>query len=191
MNGSRNDQDGQELRERVERAQSGDENAFNALLEQYSPLILASVSRVGTDLGAEDREDLRQEARLAFCRAVYTYSPEKGAFGAFVKTVIRNRLIDLARPMLARVPEDSIDEATVGDVGEDPAAAAVEREAVEALDNLIRTILSSFEAEVCRLLVQGRSSREIAAILGKDLHSIENTVYRIRRKLGEARGTRN
>ena len=178
-----------ELQERVERAQGGDESAFNALLEQYTPLILASVSRTDADLGTEDRDDLRQEARLAFCRAVYTYSPDKGAFGAYAKAVIKNRLIDLSR--LARLPEDPIDESVTGGEGDDPAAALIEREAVEALEKLIRTILSPFEAEVCWLLAQRHSSKEIAELLGKDLHSIENAVYRIRRKLGEARGTRD
>ena len=189
MKGSGNDQE--IARERVESAPRGDESAFNALLEQYTPLILSSVSRIGADLGEADRDDLRQEARMAFCRAVYTYSPDKGAFGAFAKTVIKNRLIDLKRSMVGRLPDAPIDEAVTGGEGEDPAAALMEREAVEALAELIRTILSPAEAEVCWLLAQNHTSREIAMMLGKDLHSIENTVSRVRRKLGEARGTRN
>lgn len=192
MNESRNDREvNEEMRELAKRAQSGDEKAFNALLREYTPLILSSVSHVGADLGPEDRDDLLQEARFAFCRAVETYAPEKGAFGAYAKTVVKNRLIDLKRSMSSRPPEDPIDEATTGDAGDDPAAAVMEREAVEALKKLIRIILSSSEAEVCWLLAQNHTSREIAEILGKDLHSIENTVSRIRRKLGKARGTRN
>lgn len=49
----------------------------------------------------------------------------------------------------------------------------------------IRTYLSSFEQEVCLLLIKGYSYKQIGKILGKSYKQIDNTIQRIRNKIKE------
>ena len=54
----------EDVRELIISVRNGDENAFASLLEQYRPLIDASIARFNSDESFSlYREDLRQEAR--------------------------------------------------------------------------------------------------------------------------------
>ena len=80
----------------INAARRGDESAFETLLEAYEPLI-DTVSRSfakETD-DSESHEDLRQEACIAFYKAVQTYDSTQAevSFGLYAKLCVRNRLI--------------------------------------------------------------------------------------------------
>ena len=60
---------------------------------------------------------------------------------------------------------------------------ALEEERVKALYSVFRDNLSSFEYSVWRLYISGRTAREIGDLVGKDERSINNAIYRIRKKL--------
>jgi RNA polymerase sigma factor len=72
-----------------------DKKALSSLLEAYLPFIKKAVQRAF--FNRQDRDDYLTEAMLAFTRAVETYRPENGTFVAYASTVMRNRLIDIAR----------------------------------------------------------------------------------------------
>ncbi len=185
------------LRARLLRLRAQDHSAFDELLDEYNPLICSEVSRHGEGLGSEDIEDLRQLALLALYRAALAFDLEQGEveFGLYAKICISNALVSQLRIIRRRAQEISTDFMGSLELGaEDPAARIVEQEAFDTLYDRIRTLLSPYENRVWSMYIAGRSSGEIARLLQKDSHSVENAVYRIRQKLRAALGgdtTRN
>ena len=167
-------------------AKAGDSQSFEALLDAYAPLIEALVSGFShSDQDAvDDRDDLRQEACIAFFEAVkkFDLSQSDVQFGLFAKICIRNRLISYQRKMRQQLPLSSDgSEPILAD--EDPSSALVAQENYLALYARITAILSPYENRVWWLYLSGRTAREIGDMIGRDERSVQNAVYRIRQKL--------
>ena len=174
------------LRMCILRIREGNQPAFSELMEAYAPLIAATVSRYGTGLGKQDCEDLHQVALLALYRAAMAFDLEQSEveFGLYAKICITNALVSQLRLIRRRPFELSVEEEMLREeCVEDPARRVIEQEEAEALYARIRSLLSPYEARVWHLHVAGYRSREIASLLKKPTHSIENAVYRIRQKL--------
>lgn len=169
---------------RINAAKAGDESAFEALLEAYEPLI-DSMSRSFSNT-AEDTEcyeDLRQEACIAFYRAVKSYDSAQAevSFGLYAKLCVRNRLITYVRKL--RCHESVLPLEDCIKVEEDVAEGVVAEEAYKELYRRIEAVLSPYESRVWWLYISGKTTCTIAAQLGKDERSVQNAVYRIRKKL--------
>ena len=86
------------------RAREGDAQAFDALLLQYMPMIehrlLVARSRHDS-LTEEDGQDLRQEAHLAFYRALLSYDTEQQevSLGLYAKVCVEHALTSSLRKM--------------------------------------------------------------------------------------------
>ena len=179
------------LYDRIQRIREGDQDAFSELLGEYTPLVAAEVSRRGSGLVEQDVEDLRQIAVVALYRASLSYdlAQSEVEFGLYAKICISNALVSHYRMLLRRVPEISLESVSLAEESaEDPASRIMEEEALAALYARIRSLLSGYENRVWGLFVSGRSAKEIAKLLNKDTHSVENAVYRIRQKLRAALG---
>ena len=167
----------------------GDQNAFDTLLDQYRPLIDASVARFSSDESFSLYcEDLKQEASVVFYNSILAYDLEQNEveFGLFAKICIYNALVSFLRAMkrrsaepVAEIPQNLI---TVQDF-EDPSARMLEQERLKSLYAVIRKNLSELEYKVWQLYISGRSAAEIAALLSTDEKSVNNAIYRIRKKL--------
>lgn len=167
----------------------GDQSAFDSLLDQYKPLINASVAKFSSDEAfALYHEDLKQEAALVFYNSILAYDLEQNEveFGLFAKICIHNALVSVLRSLkrrseepIAQIPETLL---TVQDF-EDPSSRMLERERLKSLYAVIRKNLSNFEYEVWQLYMSGQSAKEIAKRLQTDEKAISNAIYRIRKKL--------
>lgn len=167
----------------------GDQNAFDTLLDQYRPLIDASVARFSSDESFSLYcEDLKQEASVVFYNSILAYDLEQNEveFGLFAKICIYNALVSFLRALkrrsaepVAEIPQNLI---TVQDF-EDPSARMLEQERLKSLYAVIRKNLSELEYKVWQLYISGRSAAEIAAFLSTDEKSVNNAIYRIRKKL--------
>ncbi len=174
------------LHDRIRLAKAGDQQAFEELLEKYSPLIdtltasFANSSHAVTD----EREDFRQEACIAFYNAVnrYDLTTVSIEFGAYAKCCIKNRLISCLRKKRSDVPIESGSEFSPTET-QDPAQMIVEEENYSLLHHRIRSLLSPYENRVWWLYYTGRTAREIASKLNKEERSVQNAIYRIRQKL--------
>ena len=185
LNGNKREQ----LHNQIRAIRSGDQAAFSALLADYEPLIGATVSRHAAGLGKQDAEDLHQCALLALYRAVLNFdlSQCEVEFGLYAKICITNALISQLRVINRYNTEISVADVKDADVvGEDPAARVMQEEAAATLYARVRSLLSCYENRVWALYVAGLPVGEIARRLQKDTHSIENAVYRIRKKLRAA-----
>ena len=171
-------------------AKQGDQSAFAALLAQYTPLIerqLMSARSRRPDILPEDEKDLRQEAYLAFYRALMSFDVSQGevSFGLYAKICMENGLISALRkmrPSAESLDTDRMAELPAGSEG-DPTRRLREQEDYEALCRRIALVLSPYENTIWQRYVAGRTAGEIADELGRDHRSIHNAIYRIRHKL--------
>ena len=179
------------LYDRIRLVRAGDQGAFAALLTDYAPLVGAEVSRHAEGLGAEDTEDLRQAALLALYRAALSFDLSQCGveFGLYAKICISNALVSQLRVIKRYRTEVSVPSVFSDEQTEmDPATLLVEEENTAALYARVRSLLSPFENRVWTLYMAGFAVSSIATRLKKDTHSIENAVYRIRKKLRAALG---
>ncbi|MBQ2735391.1 MAG: sigma-70 family RNA polymerase sigma factor [Clostridia bacterium] len=174
----------------IDAAKDGDQSAFEALLEQYTPLIDSMTERFGGSARSkQDKEDLRQEAIICFYRAMMRFDTkqERVQFGFYAKECIRNGLISSLRAfkkhehVLLWDGESQLDTATEPD--EDPVTEILENEAYLEVSKQICNALSPYENRIWWLFLAGRTAKEIARLTEKDERSVQNAIYRIRKKL--------
>ncbi len=174
----------------LSRAKESDAAAFDALLTQYGPLIehrLQTARARRSDILPEDEKDLRQEAHLAFYRALLSYNVDQQdvSFGLYAKICIENALISALRKM--NPAAEPLDYETMislpADTDEDPSLRLREQEDYEALLHRIARALSPFENAIWQRYIAGMTAPDIARQMGKDTRSIHNAIYRIRNKL--------
>ena len=185
--------DKKELNALIALAQQGDSGAFARLLDRYEPLISSTVA--GTmakmpELTEADAEDLRQEAILAFYSSLvsYDFSISNVEFGLYAKVCICNRLVSQMRIMKRRLShsapmysQDDIMRLVAED--SDPASRIIELESERSLLKLISESLSKYEYRVFTMYISGMSASDMASELDTTEKSVNNAVFRIRRKL--------
>ncbi len=175
----------------IRQAQNGSQGSFEQLLERYAPLIESMTTRFcGEGTSVQDREDLRQEAVIAFYRALSRFDVQqtKVQFGLYAKECIHNALVSHLRTVKRHENVVLWDDADCPEDTEyiDPAVQIAEEESYLQLSRRVREALSAYENRIWRLYLSGRTAKEIAAAMGKDERSVHNAVYRIRRKLRTA-----
>ena len=171
----------------IARAAEGDQEAFGLIVRRMEPLIHAQIHSLRCD-GTED-EDLAQEALIGLLAAVRTYRPDGGAtFTTYATTCIRRRLLSVVRRYGTKVTQEVPleEDPDLPDASADPALLLQEQEGVEQLLTRLRTRLTPMEYKVLLLRLSDSSYEEIAARLGINKKSVDNTVQRLRRKLAGA-----
>ncbi len=175
----------------IHKAREGSLDALDFLKSKYHPLIESQVSRAYADyMSNQDREDLYEEAVSAFVNAVCNYNCEESQveFGLYAKVCISNRLITFIRKYNSTAAHGvtSLDEISqfISEEGQtDPLQQVIEDEKIKALVDRIQSNLSPYEARVWWLYTSGLSAKAIADKVGSDVRSVNNAIYRIRKKL--------
>ncbi len=174
----------------LEKVCEGDSLAFSELVEIYTPLLKGALATNRThEMSDEDAEDLWQEAMVAFYRAILNFdrARENIEFGLYAKICVTNSIISYKRAAAKRASHLPLPEGEdfLSSDGEqnDPAKLYEEKENERILERQIEKTLSSYENEVWCRYVNGSSSREIAKALDSSEKSIDNAIFRIRRKL--------
>ncbi len=163
-------------------AKNGDEGAFSELCEKYKPLIENMTDRYLSRLNAiiQDKDDLRQEATVAFYRAVMTFdmSQDKVSFGLYAKICIKNRMVSLIRrankkssPMTVAHPKE--EGKRIGDRMFDFAE----------LISVSERVMSKREALVFSLYIGGKTYKEISELLNVSEKSVDNALFRAKSKI--------
>ena len=173
----------------ISRAKNGDGEAFEEMLEKYSPLINASVARcLQNDQYASYGEDFKQEAVLVFYNSIMTYDTEQQdvEFGLYARICISNALVSQLRVLKKRKAErlaETSDDGLFVNGEEDPSLRVLEQESLKTLYSVIRGNLSELEYRVWKMYMSGMTARQIGESIGKDERSVSNAIYRIRKKL--------
>ncbi len=169
---------------------NGDKKAYAELLKQFEPLIKSEVGdcigRLPT--GSEfDSEELAQEAMLALYKAALSYVPDKSVtFGLYAKICIHNRLISCARKISAQ-HRKRLREEKRNTYRESGAESAEEQflaqTRTEDVKKLLEKETSDLERKIFSLYLEKKSYAEISDITGRDIKSVGNAIYRVKRKL--------
>ncbi len=178
----------------IEKVRHGNQKAFDELLRIYEPLFHSLLDKRDIEkINEQDLEDLRQELTVVFYHSILSYELEQSEvrFGLYTKICMTNALITQLRRLRKREQPLSLSPGTEEDfleeyqIGDDPLKDVVSRENLETLNRKIKEALSPYELAVWQMYLTGSGTGKIAASLGKSEKSIENAIFRIRRKLRE------
>ena len=174
----------------VRLAQTGDEDAFATLFRSYAPLVDHLVEKYAA--AGVPEADLRSDAIDAFSAAVTHFDPDRGGvtFGLYARICIGNRLISALRAyrrIRSTVSLEGIDPDALraGDES-DPSHYILEAERYADLCRKMEAVLSPAEREIWMLFISGMTAGQIAAQLKTNRKSVENALFRARKKLRES-----
>jgi RNA polymerase sporulation-specific sigma factor len=168
---------------------AGDSDSFSELVERYNPMLKKILNSYTTEeMSKEDVEDLGQEALIAFYRAIINFDKEQNdvEFGLYAKICVTNSMISLKRAAAKKSNESLVGDEEMNSIT-DPDGEVSKffemRESERELGEQIEKTLSAYENEVWSYYVNGYSTKEIAIKLSSSEKSIDNAIFRIRRKL--------
>lgn len=168
----------------VRRAAQGDESAFGEIALAFQPVIGHIISVY--NLPQADRHDLSQEGLIGLYKAVLLYKPGLASFATFATVCIRSGITDGMRRIQKENRAFSVDlleEEIPADTALSPERVFLGKEALSALLSKLDEALSPLERKVLGLHLAGKKNSAIGEILGKDQKSVENTLFRLRKKL--------
>ena len=170
--------------ETVLRAARGDDAAFSVLAERFSPALSRMLSTL--PVPEEEKGDLRQEGLMGLYKAVLLFDPSLSSFSTFAGVCMRSGVMEGLRRYL-RDHRDSVPDFSPEDVPAEetvsPERVLLGREALSEVLQRVDQILSPMERRVLGLHLQGKNNKEAARLLGKSVKSVENTLFRARKKL--------
>ena len=152
--------------ELVKAAQSGNNEALEAILSRYKNLVYAK-SKPYFLAGADD-DDIIQEGLIGLYKAVMDFDGDRFPFfKVFAGVCVTRHIIAFSEL-------------------QDPEAILIDRENMDGMEYKINKVLSKLETEVLVYYLEGLSYQEIAEKLGKDTKAVDNAVQRIKKKLESA-----
>lgn len=157
---------------------------FAVLAEHFMPALKAMVSSLSVP--EAEKEDLIQEGLVGLYKAVRLYDPSLSSFATFARLCMRSGILDGLRKY-RKISENAdlaeLEDSLPADPQLSPEHVLMGKEEVRLLLQKIDRSLSILERRIFALRLQGKSASEIASLLGKDKKSVENTLYRVRKKL--------
>lgn len=155
--------------ELIARAQQGDADALNRLLERYLPRLQrwarGRLPRYARDLG--DTNDLVQDAVIGTFRNLRTFEQRgEGALHAYLRQAVLNRIRDEVRRTSRRPAPDTLDLDMAGhDLS--PLEAAIGAEAMERYEKALARLGETEREAVVARLELGFSYAEVAELVNK------------------------
>lgn len=181
--------DNKEIYKLIDLVNTGDSNAFSQLVDRYNPMLKKILDSYTTEeMSKEDVEDLGQEELIAFYRAIINFDREQDGveFGLYAKICVTNSMISYKRAAAKKSNESLIGDEKINNILDPDGEVSkfIEmQESERELGEQIEKTLSQYENEVWSYYVNGYSSREIAMKLNSSEKSIDNAIFRIRKKL--------
>jgi RNA polymerase sigma-70 factor (ECF subfamily) len=153
----------------VLRARAGDEIALNALCERYLPRLRRwAHGRLPASVrGALDTHDLVQETLAHVVQRLPAFEPRhEGAFQAYVRQALLNRIRDEARRGQRRAAPETLDSAYPS-ADSSPLEDAIGRQALERYEAAMERLRPVDREAIIARIELGLSYAEVAAALGK------------------------
>jgi len=160
--------------------------AFDELLAQFRPLIAsvaASFMATKNDELDLPRDELLQEAQIAFYKAVLSFDTEqdKVTFGLYAKICIKNRLVSYLRKVRAAKRAEIA--AKNAPMHPDGGAHAQAKAKLQEVYSSLLPNLSRLEQQVFRGYIADMSYKEIAEQTGVSTKTVDNALWRIKKKV--------
>ncbi len=170
----------------IELIQQNDEQAFNILFARYLPLIKTIVSKHIEN--ASDFEDMLQEATISFYYATIFYDFHSSSFKTYFSLCIERSIASSMRKGFAkkRIPcsmVTNIDDSEIVSRDENPENIFINKEETDTIFSQINNKLSKFENVVLSSYLKTGSYEKTAEELSVSKKSVDNALFRIRKKL--------
>jgi RNA polymerase sigma-70 factor (ECF subfamily) len=191
MRGASTETIDQEVVRLVERAQTGDAEAFAQLYDRYVDQAFGYIlRRVGH---RQTAEDLTGDVFLRAYRRLSSFQWQGVDLGAWIMTIARNRVHDhfkSARFRLERSTDVMADTAS-DSAPDDPERVAVGREMARALGQALERLKDDHREVIELRFVHNLSVAETAEVMGRSVGACKALQYRALRALEEqVKGTR-
>ena len=186
----------------VHRAQQGDKEAEEFLLEKYRKNVL--IRARSYYLVGGDNEDLIQEGMIGLLKAIWDFRPDREAqFSTFAnlcierkiqtaissanrqKHMLLNNSVSIYTAVSEEEPQNIIIDRLAAKKSVEPGVELIKAEELEQLMIDVKRELSSFEKKVLAYYIQGASYYEISRALDCGNKSVDNALQRIRKKIGK------
>lgn len=187
------------VREVLEYQRTKDKELCSEIIEKHELFIRANCRKYF--LPGQEEDDLLQEARIGFFKAIRDYDPERHpVFLAFAVRCVKGQCISAlkgaqrmkqrmtyaAKSLNAPVFEYNpsllaID--LVIDEKSNPERDGTNWDCYRVCDELLRMNLSPNEYDVLNLWLNGYTYQDVAMLMNRTRKSIDNTLQRVRRKL--------
>ncbi len=175
------DSDSARMMELVERAQSGEAEAFGRLYDQYSDTVYRYIYyRVG---GKATAEDLTSETFLRALRRIGTFTWQGRDFGAWLVTIARNLVADHFKSSRFRLEVTTGELLDANEVERSPEDSVLESLSNAALLDAVHRLNPQQQECVTLRFLQGLSVAETARVMGKNEGAIKTLQYRAVRTL--------
>jgi RNA polymerase sigma-70 factor (ECF subfamily) len=175
------DSDSRRMMDLVERAQSGEAEAFGRLYDQYSDTVYRYIYyRVG---GRATAEDLTSETFLRALRRIGTFTWQGRDFGAWLVTIARNLVADHFKSSRFRLEVTTGEMLDPNEMERSPEESVLESLSNSALLDAVRRLNPQQQECVTLRFLQGLSVAETARVMGKNEGAIKTLQYRAVRTL--------
>ncbi|MBQ8302189.1 MAG: sigma-70 family RNA polymerase sigma factor [Clostridia bacterium] len=171
-----------ETNELIEACRLHNDEAFDELVQRYTPMMRKVVNGFGRP--AHEYDELFSEACVALHLAAQKYdlTQSEVTFGLYARICVRNRIVDLLRVADSAHASGEIDIEQLAD--EDSVEKRiVDRETFDGLLTSARALLSEYEYRVLLLHIQGYKTAAIAKALDRSAKSVDNAKARLFRRL--------
>ena len=175
----------------IQRARTGDLEAFNRLVLAYQNMVYNQAYRVMGE--ADAAEDATQEAFISAYKKLHTF--RGGSFRSWLLRIVTNACYDELRRRKRRpitplepllVGDDDFDSpAWMADPGESPDETLQRRELAQAIQRCLNRLPVDFRVVIVLVDIQGLDYREAAAVLSKPLGTLKSRLARARLKMRE------
>ena len=168
----------------VERAQSGDAEAFGLLYDRYVDQVYRYIAyRVAS---AAVAEDLTSETFLRALRRIGSFTWQGRDVGAWFTTIARNLVADHYKSGRYRLEltTDDVSDSTTAPVMEGPERAVLEGMTNKVLLEAVKKLNAEQQECIVLRFLQGMSVSETAQVMGKNEGAIKALQYRAIRTLG-------
>lgn len=157
--------------------------AVSTLILRYIPLVRKRANGYARDYA--EPEDLAQEGFLSFLNAVDSFDPNRGAkFSSFADVCVTNGIKNAALKLKKNAGETHGSELEEnGETISSPENIWFEKEKMLGVYGEIESLLTKREWDIFRLYLVGLSYGEIAERLDIPVKSVNNAVFRVRKKL--------
>lgn len=178
---------------------NGDNEALESLINKYKNFV-RSKAKTYFLIGA-DKEDIVQEGMIGLFKAIRDFKDDKlVSFKSFAEICVTRQIItaikaatrqkhmplnsyvSLSKPIFEDDGERTLIETINHDSVSDPELLFISKEEVTRIEDKIHEVLSPFEMEVLYAYLQGKSYQEIAAVLNKEVKSVDNALQRVKKK---------
>lgn len=169
----------------LQKAQSGDEQACQQILLEYTSMVRARAEYYAQKY---ELDDFVQEGLFALYSAIQDYNFST-AFSTFARVCVDHRLMDVAkrRDLKKAVPQEKIvslsDLILISAPEHTPEEQLLSKEKQELFWKQAKSALSEFEYSVLGVYALCGSINQTADVLGKEVKAVNNALFRMRTKL--------